>query len=141
MNRATDEGLQVFDPKINPRRYLWISNASAEPIQEPNLSNFNSSSFVLPQLRDTVELPHFIRRKELVGQLSELVFPDLKILSFHEKISDYMHQRLIVFDKDRVLIDEILIKHIQKLQPESFFMVGNYLFYIRNKNEIVSYLV
>ena len=40
-----------------------------------------------------------------------------------------------------IVIDDIIIDDIQKLQPESFFMMNKQLLYIRNKNEIVSYFV
>jgi hypothetical protein len=86
-------------------------------------------------------VPDFILSEEIIGDLSVLHFRDQTIISFHEKIKTKIHQRLLVYQDSSILLDEILIRDIQKLQPESFFVQKNHLFYVRNKNEIVSYLV
>ena len=52
-----------------------------------------------------------------------------------------MQQRLVVYQDDRIFIDDIIIDGIEKLQPESFFIANNRLLYVQNKNEIVSYFV
>lgn len=52
-----------------------------------------------------------------------------------------MQQRLIVYQQNSIFPDDIMICGIQKLQPEAFFIQNNQLYYIRNKNELVSYLV
>ena len=52
-----------------------------------------------------------------------------------------MQQRLIVYQQNSIFPDDIMSCGIQKLQPEAFFIKNNLLFYIRNKNELVSYLV
>ena len=63
------------------------------------------------------------------------------MVSFHQKLESNIQQRLVVYQHDKIFIDDIIIDGIQKLQPESFFMINNCLLYIRNKNEIVSYFV
>lgn len=141
LNWVTDEGLKVYDPRINPRRYSWISHIKGEPIEDPDNINPETNTLLFPQLMDSLLIPDFILSEKLVGETSALVFRDLTIVSFHEKIQNNIQQRLLVYQDDSILLDEILIRDIQKLQPESFFMQKNHLFYIRNKNEIVSYLV
>lgn len=141
LNKANDEGLQVYDPRINPRRLSWISHIKGEDMAESDKIEHNNETLIHPEFRTQFSIPDFILRGEIVGDLSLLSFRDLTIISFHEKIQNYIQQRLIVYQHDTILLDEILIRGIQKLQPESFFMQKNHLFYIRNKNEIVSYLV
>jgi len=141
LNWANNDGLQVYDPRINPRRYFWISYKKGEPIEEPDHISPEMNALLFPQLIDSFVIPNFILREELIGETSVLVFQNLTIISFHEKKKNNIQQRLLVYQEDSILLDEILIRDIQKLQPESFFTQKNLLFYIRNKNEIVSYLV
>jgi len=141
LNKVTDEGLQVYDPRINPRRLSWISHIHGENIAECDKIEQSNETILHPELRNQFLIPDFISREEIVGDLSVLGVRDLKIISFHEKVQNNIQQRLLVYQDDTILLDEILIGEIQKLQPESFFMQKNHLFYIRNKNEIVSYLV
>ena len=141
LNRVTNEGLQVYDPRINPRRLSWISHIKGEDITESDNIENSNETLIHPEIRTQFSIPDFISREEIIGELSVLGVRDLIIISFHEKVQNNIQQRLLVYQDDTILLDEILISGIQKLQPESFFMQKNHLFYIRNKNEIVSYLV
>lgn len=141
LNKANDEGLQVYDPRINPRRLSWISHIKGEDIAESDKIEHNNDTLIYPELKNQYLIPDFILRGEIIGDLSVLSVQNLTINSFHEKVQNNIQQRLLVYQDDTILLDEILISGIQKLQPESFFMQKNHLFYIRNKNEIVSYLV
>jgi hypothetical protein len=141
LNKVNDEGLQVYDPRINPRRLTWISHIKGKDISESDKIEHNNETLIHPEFRTQFSIPDFILREEIVGDLSVLCVRDFTIISFHEKVQNNIQQRLLVYQDDTILLDEILISGIQKLQPESFFMQKNHLFYIRNKNEIVSYLV
>jgi hypothetical protein len=141
LNKANDEGLQVFDPRINPRRLTWISHINGENIAESDKIEHNNETLIHPEFKTQFSIPDFILREEIIGDISVLCVRDLTIISFHEKVQNIIQQRLLVYQDDTILLDEILISGIQKLQPESFFMQKNHLFCIRNKNEIVSYLV
>ena len=141
LNQANEGGMQVFDPRINPRKYYWINHENGGYITEPE-NNYPQTGFLLfPELFNHSTLPGFISREEIVGEVASLITQGKTIVSFHEKINDNLRQRLLVYQDDNILLDDILIKDIQKMQPESFFIQNNNLFYIRNKNEIVSYLV
>lgn len=141
LNLATNEGLQVYDPRINPRRYSWISHITGENIVKAGKTEHKNETLKHPEINNLFQYPDFILIEEIIGEVSKLIIRDLTIISFHEKVQNNIHQRLLVYQYDTILLDEILIRDIQKLQPESFFMQNNHLFYIRNKNEIVSYLV
>jgi hypothetical protein len=141
LHQVNDFGLQVFDPKISPRRLSWINHLNGEIITEVTNYEYIKQPILLPKVTNQITFPDFILKEELVGDLSVLHFRNQTIISFHEKINTKIHQRLIVYQDSGILIDEILIRDIQKLQPESFFIQKNHLFYVRNKNEIVSYLV
>jgi hypothetical protein len=141
LNKVNDLGLQVFDPRISPRRLSWINHLNGESITLINNFECVNQSLLFPDVTNQFKIPDFILKEEIIGDLSVLHFRNQTIISFHEKINTIMHQRLLVYQDSSILLDEILIRDIQKLQPESFFIQKNHLFYVRNKNEIVSYLV
>jgi hypothetical protein len=141
-NQADSSGLQVYDPKIFPRNYLWINHLNAENINKQENSPYaEDSDLLFPDLFETYTLPDFIEYGQIVGEISVLLNNGLSIVSFHQKFENNMQQRLVVYQDDRIFINDIIIDGIQKLQPESFFMIKNSLLYVRNKNEIVSYFV
>ena len=140
-NQADSSGLQVYDPKIYPRNYLWINHLNAENISKQENSSTRTSDLLFPDLFESYVLTDLIEHGLIIGQISVLHKDGLSIVSFHQKMENNMQQRLVVYQDDRIFIDDIIIDGIQKLQPESFFMMHKQLLYIRNKNEIVSYFV
>lgn len=141
LDSANTNSLKVFDPKINPRRYSWINPLSGEAIAEPENIQIEPTTILFPKLMEQSDLPNFILSNEIVGDVFSFTLHASTIVSFHEKVENKIQQKILVYQGDRILHDNILIKDIQKLQPESFFIQKNRLFYIRNKNEIVSFLV
>lgn len=141
LNQVHEAGLQVYDTRILPRKYLWLDHLTSSPVDPPAQSLPDSNSIRLAEPDNSFKLPVFIKHQELVGEFFTLSHKDLYIVSFHELTGDFMQQRLIVYQGDSILLDDILISGIQKLQPEAFFMQQDHLFYIRNKQEIISYLV
>lgn len=141
LNQAAPYGLQVFDPRIYPRKYTWIDHISAENIAEQENCESGNSELIFPSLFESYTLPDFIKHGPIQGDISVLNFNKLSIVCFHQTFENNMQQRLVVYQEDRILLDDIMISGIQKLQPESFFIMRNSLFYIRNKDEIISYFV
>lgn len=141
LNQGRDEGIEVFDTRLQPRRYFWIDHLSGDPISAPGMNLPARNSIIFPETRDTFPLPPFIDAGKITGHICTLSYLDKEFLSFHEVRDNYLQQRLIVYQEDRILLDDIITTGIQKLQPEAFFMQLNHLVYIRNKREIVTYLV
>lgn len=139
LNAVQDGGLQVYDPRLHPRKYYWIDHISAATTAAP--SSDIDTTIIFPRIDNSFILPSFINHGVLAGELSVLSWFDKVIVSFHEINNDQLKQRLVVYQGDKVLIDDILISGIQKLQPEAFFIQQNHLFCIRNKEEILAYLV
>lgn len=139
LNEVRCGGLQVYDPRMQPRKYYWIDHASAEIISAPLPDT--DSGIIFPESDPDFIIPDFIKHGVLTGELSVLNYFDKVIISFHEIYGDQLKQRLVVCQGDKIIIDDILISGIQKLQPEAFFIQQNHLFYIRYKEEIIAYLI
>ena len=140
LNQVDERGVQVFDPRIQPRKYTWIDHISGEVIPPPiDLPPFTGLKLPLPGYFFT--MPSFISHSEIVGDILGLEHEGKRMISFHEKTGNFLQQRLLVYQADKVLIDDILMSGIQKLQPEAFLIHRDHLLYVRNKQEITSYLV
>ncbi len=139
LNSVKEGGLQVYDPRLQPRKYYWIDHSTAAIMEAP--LNDIETPIIFPGIDNSFIIPAFVECGVLAGELSVLCYSDKVIVSFHEVYNGQLKQRLVVYQGDKILIDDILISGIQKLQPEAFFIQQNHLFYIRNKEEILAYLV
>jgi hypothetical protein len=141
IQQAADYGIQIFDIKISPRRYYWINHLNASILPEPSQISLNSNSIIFPEINNEYSFPNFIEHGSIEGGVAELNIDGFQIICFHEKIEGNLQQKLLIYQNNKILHEDILINNIQKLQPESFFIIEKQLFYIRNKDEIVSYFV
>lgn len=140
LNQIQEDALEVYDSRLLPKKYTWINHITAELIAAPSEIKV-SSEIIFPEADHTFQIPAFVEHGNLAGELLVLYFSNKVFLSFHEDDMGNLRQRLVVYQGNKVLIDDILIAGIQKLQPEAFFIQRNHLFYIRGKVEMVSYLV
>lgn len=141
LNLAQDSGLQVYDPRFQPRKYSWIDHITANPLDVQLQEQTPESTILFPETDNSFCLPSFINHGQIVEDISVLSFSKKIFVSFHEVNDGFFQQKLIVYQEDMVILDEILISGIQKLQPEAFFIQKNHLLYIRDKQEIISYLI
>jgi hypothetical protein len=140
LNLPQHNGLQVYDSRMQPRKYYWIEHLTGRNMAAPSIQP-EDHGILFPEADKSFTIPHFIQHAPLAGDLSVLQYSDKVFLSFHELMDDHLRQRLLVYQGDKVLLDDILISGIQKLQPEAFFIQQNHLIFIRNKGEIISYLL
>lgn len=141
IDHVQNEGIRIYDSRLQPRRYQWLVLNDGNLTDEQEISNISGADIVFPDFTTSMALPHFIDKATIVGQISYLARSGKSFISFHQKTGDTIAQRVIVYQQDSVLLDDIIISGIQKLQPETFFIQQNQLFYIRNKREIISYLI
>jgi hypothetical protein len=136
-----DIGIQVYNPRLQPRKYFWIDHLSGDLQENPPVSFAMDEDLMFPEISSSNQAPSFIEIADMVGDVHTLSSLNVQFLSFHELRDNYLQQRLVVYQGDKILLDDIIASGIQKLQPEAFFIHQNHLFYIRNRREIVTYLV
>ncbi len=141
LDHATKNGLRVYDPRLQPRRYYWLDHLSGETISTPQITETTRTEIILPRQDAGFHLPPFLEVGEIRGEIQILYYNSRFFVAFHEINDGIMKQRLVVYQDNSVLLDDILISGIQKLQPEAFFIQQNHLIYIRDKKIIISYLV
>lgn len=137
---AWQQGVQVFYPNRYPRKLELLSYSDGQPVTCDQLMPVNNAA-ILPQLTEPAALPEWLSHLPVTGKVHHLIIHDHTLIAFHEIAANGMNLRLVVYKGDEILLDDILLSGIQKMQLETFIVQQNQLFYIRNRNEIVSYFV
>lgn len=135
---AWNEGIRVYNPNINPRKFEWLNYETGEVIYLSNPTPLNNQ-IRFPSFTTIKALPEVIQSKMVIGDVLSLDHQELNINSFHESFDGNMRLRILITSANYIVLDEILSDRIQKQQLETFFLVKDHLFYIRNSNQIVSY--
>ncbi len=69
----------------------------------------------------------------ITGEISCLNYNPYLIISLHTQNNDGLLQELFIFENEKLICHDLLNENIQKLQPEAFVVIKNYLVYIKNK--------
>lgn len=72
----------------------------------------------------------------ITGKISCFNYNPYLIISLHTQNNDGLLQELFVFEDEKIIYQDLLNEHIQKLQPEAFVVIKNYLVYIKNKTSL-----
>lgn len=134
------EGVKVFDPRIQPRKFRWIT-FNGEEMPAPTTDELQRPELIYPADMAASDLPDVVRYGEIVGNILYAKLGEKEFYSFHERKASFLEQRLLAVQGDSILLDEILNSGIQNLQPEAFFIQQNHLFYICDKQEILTYSI
>lgn len=138
----TDQGLLVYNPKIQPKIVELISVESGASLPLPQNHITISRNIIIPDIVMDLSLFSHLIPQDIHGPVFYKKVNNKDILVYHLKTKDLFTQQLTVYQDGSLLLEDILAADIQKLNPEAFFIEHNHLFYIRNnKREFVSYLV
>jgi hypothetical protein len=142
LDSISEEGLVVYNPKVQPRQLELISAADGTRLSgKAHEAKPLERKIVVPGILATGDAS-ILTPLTAVGPIFQLSYRDKNILAFHEPKAGLFDQKLQVYLHDCMLLEDILAESIQKLNPEAFFIERDHLFCIRNnKQEIVSYLV
>ncbi len=130
-------GVIVFDPKIFPRTFQMLEGKTGNLISKIELENLYQTNSIYNQ----IEIPQLIEQNNIWDTTHQLNFNDLKIVSFYRVDRNKTSQYLQVYKNENLIYEDLLGEDIQKLSIDTFFVWLGKLIYIRNKSEILSYLV
>lgn len=140
---VSEEGLVVYNPLLQPRSFQLLDPFTGETLQ-PQMKIFDpvKRNIVAPEFIHGEQLASLYPYETISGPISHASFKGKHCYSFHLKNGSTYTQKLVVYQENTKMHDEILEEDIQKLNPEAFFIEHDHLFCIRNKKqEIVSYLL
>lgn len=69
----------------------------------------------------------------ITGEISCLNHNSYLIISLHTLNTGALQQQLLIVEKDKIVFSDLLNENIQKLQPEAFIVIKDYLIYLKNK--------
>lgn len=133
----TKTGLVVFDPKIFPRNFQLLNLKTGELISSINLDA------ILPENRinNRIFLPKTLATESIWDTTQTLVYKDYKMISFYQTEENLVNQYLEIYKNNTLLFKDLINQDIQKLSFDTFFLWLDQLIYIKNKSEILTYLV
>ncbi|TKB96019.1 DUF4905 domain-containing protein [Pedobacter cryophilus] len=137
VQQFTKEGVVVFDAKIFPRAFQLLHYKNGELISKLQLKDLYQTQSISNQ----IFLPELIASTEIWDTQHQLIYHDLKIISVYKNEADKTNQYLQVYKNEDLIFEDLLNADIQKLSIDTFFVWLGKLVYIKNKSEIVSYLV
>lgn len=133
----TEEGIIVFDTKILPRKFRMINEKDGSELKSVDLQMLAQAK----PINNSIALPTMSEPASIQNTRYQLSYGDLIISSYYQQKNEAFNQYLKVEKDGKILIDEIMNEGIQKISFDTFFVWHNKLFYIKNKNEIVTYFV
>ncbi|MBD3749137.1 MAG: DUF4905 domain-containing protein [Sphingobacteriales bacterium] len=131
------EGMVVFDSRVSPRKYQLLDFKTGSVIQKINIEELNHLKVDFPQ----IQIPEMISSPNIWETQHRLKAKDLDFIVSYEDQNQSKHQKLEVYKNHELLLSDYLNKEIKKLSFDTFLLWHDRLIYIRNKREIVSYLV
>lgn len=137
LQNYSKEGVLVFDPRLFPRKYQLLdlkTGKQIRPVAVAELSFFTASS---PQ----VLFPEIEEKEGEWKTTQELVINDLTLKSGYEKEGGQIHQYFKILRNGQAIFTDYLGKNIHKQSFDTFFVWQNKLIYVRNKSEILTYLL
>lgn len=139
---VTTAGLLVYYTSLQPRK-LMLADPLTGQIQNQPVTNIPISyqHIRLPGILSSGTAVPTHLPENIEGPLLCLDYKELTCWSFHTKKNGGISQHLQIHRNDVIVLHDFLSQDIQKLNPEAFFLLSGYLFYVRNKVEIVSYLL
>lgn len=131
------KGILAFNSRIQPRRFelldpetgLLLKNVKQEEISE------------YPTIINKIQIPDSHFSEEITQCYQELKINNLDIRSGYKKQENTVNHILEIYRERNLIFTDYLAKDIQKVSPDTFFVWFNRLVYIKDKSEIVVYLL
>lgn len=132
-----EDGIAVFDTRVSPRKYQLLDFKTGSIIQKINPEDLNHFQIDFPQ----IQIPEIVSSTHIWDTQHRLKIKDLDFLVSYVTADQKQHQRLEIYKNHELIFSDYLNTDIQKLSFDTFLLWQNRLIYVRNKREIVSYLV
>ena len=137
VQQYTLDGVVVFDPKVFPRNFQLFDLKTGNLVSKLNLEDLYQTN----SINNQIIIPELIEATNLWDTTHQLRYNELKIVALYKNEENIINQYLQIYKNETLLFEDILNQDIQKIGIDTFFLWLDKLIYIRNKSEILSYLV
>jgi hypothetical protein len=136
-NQIFKDGIVAFNSRILPRKLELIDLKTGA-----FLKNILPEDILkLKIISNQIIIPENIHGNDNWETQQILKWKELTISSFYKQNENKINHILQISSKNEVIYKDLLNEDIQKLVEDTFFVWLGKLVYIRNKSEIVSYLL
>ena len=135
----TTDGLLAADQRFQSKRSVLLEDATGNV----------KTGIDLNQLKDDeqpIQIPYMLRllpqnlssliTGTITGEISCFNYNPYLIISLHTQNNGLLLQHIFILEDETIIYQDLLNEQIQKLQPEAFVVVKNYLVYIKNKTDL-----
>lgn len=131
------EGVVTYNSRLFPKKFELLNLESGELIKPLK----NSDLALLSPIVNDIKFP--LNNPNLTGwdTEQELEINDLQFKAYYTVKDNVVDNMLGVYQDDKLILTDFLNQNIPKLIEDTFFVWLDKLVYIRNKSEIVTYLV
>lgn len=137
IQQFSKSGLVVFDPKIFPRNFQLLNLKTGELISKIDILDLNHHSTIDNQIL----LPETSEAEDIWKTTQKLIHNDYKIISYYQSETEKINQYLEIYKSEILIFKDLINTDIQKLSFDTFFLWSDRLIYLKNKSEILTYLV
>jgi len=76
-----------------------------------------------------------------MGAPEAVIYKDKIIFNYYKRLEDYLENKIYIYDINsrKKLYEDILNRQAFYNVPDNFFLKDEYLFYIKEKNQIVTF--
>jgi hypothetical protein len=137
VQQFSKSGIVVFDPKIFPRNFQLLNFNTGELISKINNQDLAHHAI----LDNQIFLPETNDAEVIWETTQTLQYKNYRIISFYHTEGEKTNQYLEVYKNENLIFKDLIHLDIQKLSFDTFFLWHDHLIYIKNKSEILTYLV
>ncbi|WP_299289280.1 DUF4905 domain-containing protein [uncultured Mucilaginibacter sp.] len=132
----TEKGLLAADQRFQSKRLVLMDEQTGNLKTGINLDDLadDVQPIQIPQM--LLLLPQNLSALitgTITGGISCFNYNTYLIISLHTQNHGELLQQLFVVENEAIIYQDLLNEQIQKLQPEAFVMIKNYLVYLKNK--------
>ena len=132
----TSAGLLAADQRFQSKRLVLLDEKTGNTKTGMDLNDLTDDT-------QPIQIPYILRllpqnlaaliNGTITGGISCFNYNPYLIISLHTQKNDGYLQHLFVVENEAVIYQDLLNEQIQKLQPEAFVVIKNYLVYLKNK--------
>ena len=137
LESLSKDGILAFNAKIQPKRFELLNLETGlllKNIRQEEVSEYLSIS-------NDIKIPESHFEDEITNNFQKLKINGLDIKASYLKEGESINHILEIFKEGNLIFTDYLSRNIQKVVPDTFFVWFDKLVYIRDKSEIVVYLL
>jgi len=131
------EGIVAFNSRVLPKKLELLNKKTGTLIK----SILPEELKTLQPIINDIKLPADHFEIDLWSSTQALDYKDLHLESIYQQKDNKIDHSITIHQNGKLIFTDYLNQDIQKLMQDTFFVWTGKLVYIRNKSEIVSYLL